>query len=113
MVDKHTGKLRLISGYDSAYRRMEWDKPAGTLTQNFQVDSSDKKLHPEQNRVLSIYEALILQTINQYNYIFEINGKKITKNLFVKIIGESVPPKLIDIICNKILSIEKMQFNKK
>lgn len=107
VIDKKTGELRMIKGYDSAYRRMEWDKPAGTLTQNFQFEASDKKIHPEQNRVLSIYEALILQTISQYDYRFEINGNKITKSLFTEIIGESVPPKLIDLICKKIISIEK------
>lgn len=105
--DKKTGKLRMIKGYDSAYRRMEWDKPAPTITKNFQYESSDRKIHPEQTRVLSIYEALIIQTINQYNYDFKIDNKTISDSLFREIIGESVPPKLIDIICKKILSISK------
>ncbi|KIL07561.1 DNA methyltransferase [Clostridium botulinum] len=105
IVDKKTNELRLIKGYDSSYRRMEWDKPAGTLTQNFQFEASDKKVHPNQTRVLSIYEALILQTINQYKYDFQIGNKPISKTMFTEIIGESVPPKLIDIICEKIISI--------
>lgn len=108
VIDKETGNLRLIKGYDTAYRRMEWDKPAGTLTQNFQFEASDKKIHPSQTRVLSIYEALILQTINDYEYDFKINGKTITKTLFTEIIGESVPPKLIDIICKKIIRLTEL-----
>lgn len=105
MVDKKTGERRLIKGFHSAYRRMEWDRPAHTLTQNFQFEASDNKVHPEQNRVLSTYEALILQTITDYNYTFEIKGKKISRSLFARIIGESVPPKLIDIICRKMLDL--------
>lgn len=105
VIDKKTGVRRLIKGYDTAYRRMEWDKPAATLTQNFIFEASDKKVHPSQTRVLSIYEALILQTIAEYPYSLTIQGKPITKNLCAQIIGESVPPKIIEIICKNILSI--------
>ena len=107
LIDKKTGKRRLLKGYDTAYRRMEWDVPAATLTQNFIFEASDKKVHPEQTRVLSIYEGLILQTIADYECSLSIDGKQISKNLCAEIIGESVPPKLIEIICNKILEIEK------
>lgn len=107
MIDKKTGKRRLIKGFDSAYRRMSWDAPAPTLTQNFQYEASDKKLHPSQNRVLSVYEGLIIQSIKDYSYKFEIKGKKVNRNQLCKVIGESVPPKLIEILCNHILSIDQ------
>ena len=105
LIDKKTGQRRLLKGYDTAYRRMEWDVPAATLTQNFIFEASDKKVHPSQTRVLSIYEALILQTIAEYNYSLTIEGKYISKNLCAEIIGESVPPKLIELICRHILEI--------
>lgn len=105
VVDKKTGKRRLIKGYDTAYRRMDWNSPAPTLTQNFIFEASDKKVHPDQARVLSIYEALILQTITDYSYNLSIGGKPITKNMCAEIIGESVPPRLIEIICNHIKNI--------
>lgn len=107
VVDKKSGERRLISGYDTAYARMEWDKPAPTLTQNFIYESSDKRVHPSQTRVLSMYEAMILQTIAEYDYDFSIKGKSITKNVCAEIIGESVPPKIIELICNKIIEISK------
>lgn len=107
MIDKKTGQRRRIKGFDSAYRRMSWDTPAPTLTQNFQAEASDKKIHPSQNRTLSIYEGLRLQTITDYDYKFSIKGKKITANSCCKVIGESVPPRLIELICNNILSIER------
>lgn len=105
VIDKKTKIRRLIKGYDTAYRRMEWDKPAATLTQNFIFESSDKKVHPDQTRVLSIYEALVLQTIAEYDYTLMLEGKPISKNMCAEIIGESVPPKIIEIICKNILSI--------
>ena len=106
MVDKVTGKRRMIKGFDSAYRRMVWEAPSPTLTQNFQFESSDKKLHPEQDRVLSIQEGLILQSISKYNYRFSIEGKDITRAMCCEVIGESVPPYLIELICNNIDQIE-------
>lgn len=105
IVDKESGNRRLIKGYDTAYRRMEWDKPAATLTQNFLFEASDKKVHPSQTRVLSPYEAMILQTISDYKYSFTNDGKLISKNLCAEIIGESVPPRLIEIICQNMLKI--------
>lgn len=108
--DKKTGELRLIKGYDTTYARMDWDKPAATLTQNFQYDSSGRHYHPEQNRILSIYEGLILQTISEYPFKFEIDGNLINKNTMAEIIGESVPPKLIDLICEKIIKIEDEKY---
>lgn len=109
--DRTTGELRLIKGYDTTYARMEWDKPASTLTQNFQYDSSGRHYHPEQNRVLSVYEGLILQTITEYPFILEINGELINKNTMAEIIGESVPPKLIDLICKKLIKLRKRKFS--
>ncbi|MBR4326369.1 MAG: DNA cytosine methyltransferase [Bacteroidales bacterium] len=106
MIDKITGERRLIRGFDSAYRRMSWDYPAPTLTQNFQIESSDKKIHPSQNRVLSIYEGLLLQTILNYNYKLSINGQDISRVMCCEIIGESVPPKLIEMICKNIIEID-------
>lgn len=107
MIDKKTGKRRLIKGFDSAYRRMVWDNPAGTITQNFQYEASDKKIHPVQNRTLSVYEAMVLQSISEFEYVFAIKGKQISRNLCCQIIGESVPPRLIKIISSNILKIER------
>lgn len=106
MIDKTTGERRRIKGFDSAYRRMSWDAPAPTLTQNFQAEASDKKIHPDQNRTLSIYEGLLIQTISNYDYHFSINGENISPNGCCKVIGESVPPLLIEMVCNNIKLID-------
>ena len=104
--DPKTGAKRLMKGYVSAYKRMYWDEPASTLTQNFQYACSDNKLHPSQDRVLSLYEALVLQSVAEYNYSFKIDGKFVRDGLIRDAIGESVPPKIIDLICKHIKRIE-------
>ena len=99
------GSIRIMKGFVSAYKRMRWDEPASTLTQNFQFACSDNKIHPDQNRVLSIYEALVLQSIASYPFSFEIDGKMVSDGLIRDTIGESVPPKAIDAIINHIIHI--------
>lgn len=104
-VDTKAGEPRLLKGFHSAYRRMLWDEPSRTLTQNFIYEASDNKIHPEQNRVLSIYEAMILQTINRYPYHFAIGGKDIGAARIAEVIGESVPPYLIEKICKMMVGV--------
>lgn len=103
VVDVKTGERRLIRGFDTAYRRMEWDKPAPTLTQKMHAVASDKKIHPSQDRALSLLEAMIIQTISDYEYRFELDGKKVTRNMICQVIGESVPPRLIELLSRNIL----------
>lgn len=106
-VDKSTGKKRIMKAFTSAYKRMWWDKPASTLTQNMQYACSDNKLHPSQDRVLSLYEATILQTIAPYDYTFCVDGKLVSDSLICDTIGESIPPRLMDIIASSIIDYEK------
>lgn len=104
-IDKKTGEKRIMKGFVSAYKRMVWDKPASTLTQNFQYACSDNKIHPNQDRVLSLYEGLVIQTIAQYPYSFVIDGKQVTDSLIRDTIGESVPPLLTDKIVKHLMNI--------
>ncbi len=103
-VQNENGEPRLLKGFHSAYRRMVWDEPGRTLTQNFIYEASDNKIHPEQNRVLSIYEAMILQTVDRYPYTFSIDGKDIGAAKIAEVMGESVPPYLMEKICQMLIS---------
>lgn len=107
VVDKETGAKRIMKGFTSAYKRMNWDEPSSTLTQNFQYACSDNKIHPSQDRVLSLYEGLIIQTITNYKYSFEVNGKLVNDGLIRDTIGESIPPLVMDKICRKIIELSK------
>jgi len=104
-IDRRTKERRLIRGFHSAYRRMKWDEPSRTLTQNLFYEASDNKIHPDQNRVLSAYEALVIQTIADFEYRWTLNGRPAPLTLLAEVIGESVPPKLIDFIAKKIISV--------
>jgi DNA (cytosine-5)-methyltransferase 1 len=99
------GRARLLRGFHSAYRRMSWDETARTLTQNFIYEASDNKIHPSQNRVLSVFEAMVLQTINRYDYAFQVDGKDISTAQIAEVIGESVPPYLIEKISRMMISV--------
>jgi DNA (cytosine-5)-methyltransferase 1 len=103
VVREKDGSLRLLKGFHSAYRRMRYDEPSRTLTQNFIYEASDNKIHPDQNRVLSVLEALIIQTIDRYGYSFTIDGKGIGTAKIAEVIGESVPPYLIEKICSMMV----------
>lgn len=105
--EKDTGNKRIMKGFTSAYKRMVWNEPASTLTQNFQYACSDNKVHPSQTRVLSLWEGIVIQTISQYPYTFKVDGRQVKDGLIRDTIGESVPPKVIDLLCKKILEIEQ------
>ena len=99
------GQTRLMKGFTSAYKRMTWDSPASAITRNFPYACSDNKLHPEQNRTLSVLEALALHSIDVDEYKFEYNnGKKAGSVAIRDTLGESVPPKFLEILFNCLRS---------
>ncbi|MEZ9959859.1 hypothetical protein OAW_06045 [Vibrio cyclitrophicus ZF170] len=105
VIDKDTGERRMIKGFHSAYRRMDPNKPSTTITINYPYEASDNKVHPFQNRVLSTYEVMKIQTITDYNYSWSTGKKLASRALIARSIGESVPPKLLDKITAKICEL--------
>lgn len=104
-MDKQSNELRIMSGYTSAYKRMAWDLPSSTLTTNLSYPCSDHKLHPEQNRVLSLHEAFLLHTLGQFSYVWEHEDGSVAKDTTIReVIGESIPPKAIYVIVQHLLS---------
>jgi len=105
---KKDGSKRIMKGYTSAYKRMNWDLPAPTLTTNLSYPSSDHKLHPDQNRVLSLHEAFLLHTLNEFTYEWCFSkNKHVPNTLITDVIGESIPPKAIFLIVGHLLKILK------
>lgn len=103
---KENGEYRLMKGFTSAYSRMKWDAPANALTTNLSYACSDSKLHPEQNRVLSLYEAFIIHTVNEFNYKWKrTDEKKVSDKTIREIIGESIPPKGLKIIVSHLCKL--------
>jgi len=99
------GTLRIMSGFTSAYKRMSWDLPSSTLTTNLSYPSSDHKIHPDQNRVLSLYEAFRLHTLDKFDYVWETEPGIVAKDtLITEVIGESIPPLGIFLLVNHLIN---------
>ncbi len=92
---------RPIKGFRTAYKRMEWDRPAPTVTMNLMTPSSDNKLHPEQNRTLSPAEAVVIQTVDRYPYDW---GGASDREL-CDALGEAVPPLFFERLLRHLASI--------
>lgn len=92
-----------VVAHHNHYRRMYWDKPARTITQNNGVISSLACVHPgrpfELNgevlysdpRVLSIYELLIVSSLPKDWAIPDWASESFIR----KVIGEGIPSKLV------------------
>ena len=105
---------RLMKGYTSAYKRMSWDAPASTLTRNLSYACSDNKVHPSQNRVLSLYEAMLLHTVQGYGFKWERSDKKkVSDKIIRELIGESIPPVGLEKIFSFLFSILNGKIQKK
>ncbi len=99
------GKLRIMSGYTSAYKRMSPRLPAPTLTRNMSFPCSDQKVHYSQNRVLSLAEAFRLHTLDRYNYQWGpvkktdfFPGAQASDTTIRESIGESIPPVFLELL---------------
>lgn len=102
---KDGSKYRLMSGFTSAYKRMRGDLPASALTRNLSYACSDQKLHPTEHRVLSLHEAFILHTVDAYDFIWHRDdGKKLSDKTIREIIGESIPPKGLEVIFKHLIA---------
>lgn len=86
------GKHRLIRGFrNSSYKRMAPHQPAATITTASGRIGSDNTLHPWENRVLSILECQLLQTIPlEFQWGPELLERAPAR--IREMVGEAVPP---------------------
>lgn len=87
----------VTSGFSTSYSRLEADRPAVTLTVNFVHPSSNKCIHPFQDRALTPREGARLQSFPDD---FKFMG---TKTQIIKQIGNAVPPMLGEVIAWQLL----------
>lgn len=121
-TEEDDGSKRIMSGYTSAYKRMDESLPAPALTRNLSYPCSDQKIHPTQNRVLSLAEAMRLQTIDHYEYrwgpVFVTKGKRGVKkelapdSLIRLVIGESIPPRFLELLARYIQDFSSAEMPK-
>ena len=100
-----------IVAHHNHYRRMAWEKPSRTITQNNGVISSLACVHPghpyekdgeilySDPRVLTIYEILIVSSL-PLNWPIPSWAND---NLIRKVIGEGIPSRLIKVIVEQLI----------
>ncbi|HBM1136165.1 TPA: DNA cytosine methyltransferase [Acinetobacter baumannii] len=83
--------------YPSVYGRMEWDKPAPTMTTLCYGFGNGRFGHPEQDRAISLREAALFQTF-PINYQFTKTPEKINFKGVGRMIGNAVPVRLGEVV---------------
>lgn len=101
-----------VNGHYNTYRRFDWNKPSRTITQNNGVISSLCCVHPgkpykskndeilySEPRCLTLYELFIVFSIpTDWNIPNWADDK-----LIRQVIGEGIPPKLVENIMKNLL----------
>jgi len=87
--------------FGSVYGRMNWDKPAPTMTTLCTGIGNGRFGHPVQNRAISLREAALFQTF-PIDYEFFKPSETITMTKASRYIGNAVPPKLGEITAKSI-----------
>lgn len=101
-----------IKGYESSYRRIKWDEPAPTITIRNDAISSQRNVHPghllndgtySDARVLTPLELMILNSLPS-----DWNIPDDTPEILIRqVIGESIPPLLIEKIVREIQCLKE------
>ena len=89
--------------YPSVYGRMEWDRPAPTITTQCFGYGNGRFGHPEQDRAISLREAAMLQTFPA-TYSFAPEGAPIKFNKMGRLIGNAVPVRLGEVIAQSLVA---------
>lgn len=89
-----------VKAYSASYKRIEWDKPAPTITMRNDAISSQSNVHPgrlnsdgtySDARVLSLRELFILSSIDPDIDVPDFASDSQIRHM----IGEAVPPKML------------------
>jgi DNA (cytosine-5)-methyltransferase 1 len=83
--------------YPSVYGRMEWDKPAPTITTQCFGYGNGRFGHPEQDRAISLREAAMLQTFPR-GYKFVAKAEAVKFSVLGRLIGNAVPVRIGEVI---------------
>jgi DNA (cytosine-5)-methyltransferase 1 len=99
-IDRQTGILRRIKGFRTTYKRIDWDKPAPTVTMLNGSINSQNNCHPGTDngdgtfsdaRVLTIKELLHIVGLPD-DWVDHLEHTKRRENFLRHVIGECFPP---------------------
>ena len=89
--------------YPSVYGRMEWDKPAPTVTTQFFGYGNGRFGHPTQHRAISLREGALLQSFPK-DYEFAPRNCPLSFATVGRLIGNAVPVALGEAIGRSIIT---------
>jgi DNA (cytosine-5)-methyltransferase 1 len=89
-------KNRPNSGYNTTYKRIEWNKPGSTISTNFSMISGSRNVHPRQTRSITIREGARVQSFPDDFRFLGPWGEVRT------MIGNAVPPLLARVLAASI-----------
>jgi DNA (cytosine-5)-methyltransferase 1 len=89
------------NGHHDVYGRMWWDRPAPTLTSGCTNITRGRFGHPEQDRAITLREAMLLQTFPTETVLVGNDDEKALQ------IGNAVPPLLAQRIAECILEMDR------
>ncbi len=87
--------------YGSVYGRMDWNKPAPTMTTFCTGIGNGRFGHPEQDRAISLREAALIQTF-PIDYKLAENEAQISMTKLSTFIGNAVPVRLGEVVARSI-----------
>lgn len=99
-----------VKAYDTTYRRMSWDQPAPAITMRNDAISSQANVHPGREkkdgtysdaRVLTPLELMKINSIKPEHF----DDVKIEERVFRQILGESIPPLLLNSVLQGITDV--------
>lgn len=86
--------------YNSVYGRLQWNRPAQTITTGFGSMGQGRYVHPSQRRTITPHEAARLQCLPDF-FSFEAVDKR---GAWADLIGNAVPPLLMSRIAEKLFA---------
>ncbi len=101
--------------YWSAYTRLDWDRPALTITANSNFLGSGRFTHPDRDRGITMREAARLQSFDDdFRFITDSEDDRDTENIGIGLdmIGEAVPPLLGTAFASKIAQALEAYYGK-
>lgn len=87
--------------YGSVYGRMDWHRPAPTITTQFYGFGNGRFGHPEQDRAISLREGAMLQSFPRH-YLFARFGEPLSFKRLGRMIGNAVPVALARAVARAI-----------
>ncbi len=103
-VEEKDGTTRSIKGFKTSYKRIHPDGLSSAITTNTNAFSSDNKLHPSQNRVLSVRECMLIQSIPE-TFVWPDQIFYKSMHLVREMVGEALPPLVSYKLLEKLFDI--------